>query len=70
MYRLVLTILVGTAIAAPFIMGQAFWFVEEQVTTDERLFRAYERGWRDATENCARAHPNGQIDEVAPPLAL
>ena len=56
MFRLVLTILVGVAIAAPFIVGSSFWFVEEHVTTDERLKVAYERGWRDAEENCLRRH--------------
>lgn len=48
MFRITLTILVGVAIAAPFIVGQSIWFVEEHMTTDERLKAAYERGWRDA----------------------
>lgn len=48
MFRFALTVLVGTAIAAPFIVGQSFWFVEEHMTTDDRLRAAYERGWQDA----------------------
>lgn len=56
MYKIVLSILVGVAVTLPFIAGTSWWFVEEHMSVDTRLAKAYERGWTDALRenNCPR----------------